>query len=279
MPGIQTLIAGGLPNQPMPATSKKQKVKEFLTSGTWTRPAGVETVEVLLVGGGGGGGGISYTGSASSLSSGSGGGGGVVKKLIDVTSIPVGQSVAVTIGAGGTGGTTAGTAGGVGGNSLFGSLLTALGGGGGDGYPTASAITTGIATQGGGSGGSTVNPTYPLFNLGGGSDGPATPAQQSSGVSQSFRSVSSSAIVASLLITTSSSAQLFPTSARGFLGFGAGGSSNGAPCFCGAGNVWNLNAQANTGSGGAGRETYNAASYTAAGGNGGSGYALISWWE
>ncbi|TXH09686.1 MAG: hypothetical protein E6R03_16340, partial [Hyphomicrobiaceae bacterium] len=44
---------------------KTLKVQEFLTSGTWTRPAGVDSVEVLLVGGGGGGGYLSVATSSS----------------------------------------------------------------------------------------------------------------------------------------------------------------------------------------------------------------------
>ena len=35
---------------------RKYKSQTFTSSGTWTRPAGVDVVEVFLVGGGGGGG-------------------------------------------------------------------------------------------------------------------------------------------------------------------------------------------------------------------------------
>lgn len=67
----------------------------FTSSGTFTVPAGVRSVDVFLVGGGGAG---SHTGSAKA---GGGGGGGytLTQKGIGVTP---GQQIAVTVGAGGT---------------------------------------------------------------------------------------------------------------------------------------------------------------------------------
>ena len=71
------------------------KTEIFLTSGTWTRPSGVDSIDYFLVAGGGGGGGTANTAAAA----GGGGGGGVLRG-----SMPVVGDVTVTIGAGGAGG-------------------------------------------------------------------------------------------------------------------------------------------------------------------------------
>lgn len=108
-------------------------------STNWTVPANVNQVEVLVVAGGGGGG--AWVG-------GGGGAGGVVYR--ENYPVTPGESIAVTVGAGGTGEYNPGSYGGMpratnGGNSSFGTL-TAIGGGYGgswDPYPA----------QSGGSGG------------------------------------------------------------------------------------------------------------------------------
>lgn len=125
--------------------SQGSTLDSFTTVGTtsWTCPANVFNVEVLVVAGGGGGG---------RHSGGGGGGGGVIYR----PSFPVvpGTVYTVTVGAGGSGGTIAayptngGNIGGNGGNSVFGSL-TAIGGGGG-GWNSASGASGG---SGGGSSG------------------------------------------------------------------------------------------------------------------------------
>ena len=97
------------------------------TSGTtvFTAPAGTTTIELILVGGGGAGGDGSHNGSTFS-SAGGGGGGQYFKGNIVV--VP-GTSYNVVIGAGGA--RVANTIGANGTSSTFGSLATALGGGGG----------------------------------------------------------------------------------------------------------------------------------------------------
>ena len=98
-------------------------VVEFKQAGSYTFsvPAGVQSVDYLVVGGGGGG------------ASGGGGGGGVLPG--SNYSVTPNETITVVVGAGGAGGTGGsgfvGTPGGNGGSSSFASI-TALGGGGGD---------------------------------------------------------------------------------------------------------------------------------------------------
>jgi hypothetical protein len=88
---------------------------------TWTRPSGITTVKVYVVGGGGG------AQNVSSNQIGTGGSGGLSIAVIDVSSI---SSVTVTLGNGG-GGTNNSTRAGSGGTSSFGSYASATGGEGG----------------------------------------------------------------------------------------------------------------------------------------------------
>jgi hypothetical protein len=84
-----------------------QKVSEFTTTGSFTAPANVTTVEVFLVGGGAGGG--SATAASGQAACGGGGGGGTVNKRT-ITVVP-GTTYTVTIGAGGAGSTNVASAG------------------------------------------------------------------------------------------------------------------------------------------------------------------------
>jgi hypothetical protein len=117
------------------------EVFDTVGAHTWTKPATVSEVEVLVVAGGGGGG--SST-TFSNAGGGGGGGGGIVYRA----SFAVSADVSVTVGAGGAPGPTGNNKGLAGGNSSFGTL-TAIGGGGGSGGN--------VAGDDGGSGGGSRN--------------------------------------------------------------------------------------------------------------------------
>lgn len=110
-------------------------LQRFTASGTFVVPAGVTTVYVSGCAGGGGGGG--GAGSSSPANPGGGGGGGAGRSTIkEPISVTQGQSIAVSIGAGGNGGagsTANGSNGAAGGATSFGTLLTLAGGGAGGG--------------------------------------------------------------------------------------------------------------------------------------------------
>ena len=100
----------------------------FTDSGTYTPTKGTRYVIVEAVGGGGGGGGCSSTTSDNAAVSGGGASGSYIKAKFDIASI--GDTVEITIGAGGVGG-IGGQAGGAGGDTKLGALATATGGKGG----------------------------------------------------------------------------------------------------------------------------------------------------
>jgi len=105
------------------ATNSSGSPMVFNSTGscTWTCPAGVTRVKLIVVGGGGGGGGF---GGGTGTNGGNGGVG------VGFYTVVPGTAYAVTIGAGALGG-DGGSTGGTGGSSSFGSLLTATGGTGG----------------------------------------------------------------------------------------------------------------------------------------------------
>ena len=102
----------------------------FVSSGTYTVPAGVTSVRIISVGGGGGGG-IRW----GVLEGGGGGGAGGLLDISDFTVSPA-QVLTVTIGGGGSagvGGFGWGLCGYNGGNSSIGTNIICIGGGGGGG--------------------------------------------------------------------------------------------------------------------------------------------------
>ena len=105
-------------------TGGLKSVQVFTSSGTYTTPAGIRTVKVIVTGGGGQGGGYG----AANDYGGGGGAGGTAIETIDVSGV---STVTVNVGAGGAGGASGSNDGAGGAGSSFGSFCTGNGGGGG----------------------------------------------------------------------------------------------------------------------------------------------------
>jgi hypothetical protein len=239
----------------------------FTSSGTWTVPAGISSVDVLVVAGGGGGAGNA---------GGGGGAGGVIRNT--AFAVTPAASITVTIGAGGSGTTTSN--GGDGGNSVFGSL-TAIGGGGGGTYATngraggsgggggsGEAGDSNSASGGAGTGGQGYAGAHgqqgdaggsPTPDLGGGGGGSGGAGDISGGGPPTYHFGNAYAAGGG-----GGGWQDGGTPGGGaWAGDGASGNANGDPAF------------ANTGSGGGGGGGYAGNS----GGNGGSGVVIVNWVE
>jgi hypothetical protein len=119
----------------------------WLSSGTFTVPPGVTSIQYFVVGGGGGGG--RGTGPALEPVGGGGGAGGRLTGTLAVTPLDV---YAITVGAGGLGATTAGASGANGGNSSIGVAVVAIGGGGGGGGLGTTVNVGNVGGSGGGRG-------------------------------------------------------------------------------------------------------------------------------
>lgn len=126
------------------AGGKQANSKVFLTSGTWTKPAGYGANSIVKISAwGGGGGGCSAT-TSSNLAGGAGG--AYNEWWFPLSVLP--SSLAIGVGAaGGGGGASLNQAGTAGGNTTVGSLFTVLGGAGGDivgsGAPATIALSIG----------------------------------------------------------------------------------------------------------------------------------------
>jgi len=77
-------------------------VQLFTTSGTWTKPSGCRTVQIVCIGAGGGGGSGHAAASGNRGGGGGGGGGGITELTYRAVALP--GSLTVTVGTGGTGG-------------------------------------------------------------------------------------------------------------------------------------------------------------------------------
>jgi len=135
-------------------------IRVFTASGTWTKPAGGQTmcrVDCWGAGGGGGGGGGIASGTRRDGGPG-GGGGSFVSRIFRLSELGATEAIVVgTGGSAGTGGSSGnGTAGGLGGDSTFGSTKCAAFGGGGGSYGDTNATGRGSG-GGGGSAGAGAN--------------------------------------------------------------------------------------------------------------------------
>ena len=159
--GADSLKANTLKSRTNPTVTSFTTVE----STTWTAPAGVTSVEYLVVAGGGSGGG--NTGGAD----GSGGGGGAGGYRAGTLAVSPGTAYTVTVGDGGTAGSPGGTNM-QGDDSVFGSITSAGGGAGGGGaWP---GPQSGVA---GGSGGGALG-WYTTTYVGGAGNTPATSPRQ-----------------------------------------------------------------------------------------------------
>jgi uncharacterized protein (TIGR02145 family) len=256
-------------------------VNKYILSGSstgttsWTPPAGVTSVDYLVVGGGGGGGGSYYAGG--------GGAGGVITN----TGLSVSGTMIIVVGAGGAGG-TAGNNGGDGGFSQFGTTIgvnsdgKANGGGGGgtsiagnpgnDGRPGGSggggSATSGVQEYGGAGnagegydGGDGYTSTYYGAGGGGGAGGPGGDGHTDHGGNGGM-GITETIPGLTLQVGGGGGGGIYLSNN---VGQGAAGGGNGG------GNFAATSASANSGSGGGGAER----SGSTTGGNGGSGIIIV----
>lgn len=126
-----------------PAAAKTERTVLIKSTQSWTVPADVSTVEVVLAGGGGGG------GAHGVYSVAAGGSGGVT---FDVLSVTPSSTHTITVGAGGAKGGDL-NSGASGGTTSFGSLKSQLGGNGG-GWNAGQGVTGSAGVNLGGASGS-----------------------------------------------------------------------------------------------------------------------------
>jgi hypothetical protein len=239
-------------------TNKNSVNTSFTTVGTttWTAPAGVTSINYLIVAGGGGGGASDGNGTKAA----GGGGGGVITGTIPVTA---GNVYNITVGGGGA--AAAGTGGGAGTNGQNSSFasLTAIGGGGGGG------ASNGQGKTGGSGGGSTNGFTGGLGTAGQGFNGGVGIAGTLGGGGGG-----GGAGGAGESINGGIGKQVVIGGVTAYYGGGGGGRSGQSPYAAGTGGTggggtFNSAGTPNTGGGGGGGTTGSA--------NGGSGIVILSY--
>lgn len=133
------------------ATAAAADVQVFTSNGTWTKPSGVNVVQLFLVGGGGGGGSGRQGASSSARASGAGGSSGANVSYVTIPASVFAATETVVVGSGGAGGSgqasadnngNAGSNGGVSSFSSGSTLVNALGGNGGTGGTTVAGAST-----------------------------------------------------------------------------------------------------------------------------------------
>lgn len=255
-------------------------VLTFTANGTFTPPAGIASVQYLVVGGGGGGGGITNTNAGGA---GGGGGGGLRTGTASVTP---GNVYNITVGAGGMGATCGATctAGTNGGNSVF-DTITATGGGrggyvgsnngaaGGSGGGGRLGGTGGAGTGGQGNAGGNGDGTSAAdagAGGGGGAGGAGATANANTGGAGGSGAANSISGASVTYACGGGGGGYFGSTPGGGAGAGGCASAGSAPGARGDGT----NATANSGSGGGGAS--GSGTTTAHdGGNGGSGIVII----
>lgn len=281
----------------------KVNVQEFTADGTWIKPPGALTVDVLLINGGNGGGSGRRGANGGARYGGGGGSHGNCLFLSSLASV-FGATESVTVGAGGAGGAavtaddTSGNNGTAGGQSAFGSLApsTSNPGNGGTGASGTGGSNTGSTTV---MFGAVVNASFGLAIGGanGGQGGGSSGANASAAAGQALPgSGGGGGGVSSGNLASAGGTGGYPASGYGSLSGGTAGANTG-----GAGGNGNdgstYDAVVGTGGGGgggnpsgAGGAGGNGGKYGAggggggasangnnsgAGGTGGAGYALI----
>ena len=244
-------------------------------SGTYTVPAGVTSINYLVVAGGGGGAG-SYGGLVAN-GGGGGGGGGVVYGTLAVTP---GQTISYSVGAGGSGSVNGSSAASNGSNSTF-STFTAIGGGRGGNQTGAAAATGG---SGGGGAADSPNQTGAAGTSG---QGYAGGNGTTSGAVRAGGGGGATANGATGLASGNGGAGFVWLNGTVYGGGGGGGawsnqSGGGGAGGSGGGGAGGTSGDgtagtSNTGGGGGGGGAPAGSSAATAGGNGGSGIVIVSY--
>lgn len=252
----------------------------FASGGTFTVPAGINTVLIEgWGGGGGGGGGLAGSTNQTPAAPGGGGGGAAIRKSVLLPVAP-GQNIPVTIGAGGAGG-AAGANGASGAATIFGSLAGFSGGNGGIGAVQATfpqGIPGGLGSIAGTGRGKTAGPlTNPLTEAGQRDISPlSTTFIEFTEGSGGWGGTSDNGVVGVSGFLQSGSIGFGSGGAAGsnagpFAGGGGGGGGGGSALPAGAAGSGGAGGNGSASNGGAGTNGSGAANNSGGGGGGGGG--------